>query len=606
MGKFASSIKWRFIVIYVVLVLIVMGIIGTFIIGRLETVQLQKVEDDTEANVSSLMNSSSYLMDSPWEEISPRIQNTLDEWRIGNTDAVYMISYGKTPKIVASTVNTSEIIAGSNAYAYKELSSYMVIEGLNGEGGRAIREDPNTHVRSLHYVQPVLDQDGSLQGLIYSISDLSVVYSTINDAKRILTYATMIALISTSLLAYILAESITGPIRDLIDKAQEMAEGDFNQRVEVKSKDEIGQLGIMFNYLTMELSDTIAEMDTEKSKLDTIFNYMREGVIAVDSMGGLILANPIARNILNINQDDLDEEIYWDVSNLNIKEVNYNQPDTLVGVEQLEINGGFYNVRYAPYKNDLGQDIGMIVVLQDVTKEHNLDSMRKEFVANVSHELKTPITTIKSYTETLLMGGVNGETSDRFLNIINRETDRMNYLVRDLLQLSNMDADRKTWDITVIEPTEWIRNILESMQPLAAEKNQVLDGEVSEHISSFYADDHGSSQVLVNILSNAIKYTPEGGHITVRAKNYGTRVHIEVVDNGVGIPPEDLDRIFERFYRVEKGRSRREGGTGLGLAIAKEVIESMEGRIHIRSEVGKGTTVVLSFPREEEHDERTS
>lgn len=577
-----------------------MAIVGSFIVNRLETAQLEKVTVDTKNTLTSIINSSTYLSESKWEDSSERIQNTLDEWRLDSTESIYAIAEGGIARIVASTVNTQDSIQGANAYAYGEFNTQNVIDGLAGQTVYNIKQDPNTQARNLHYVIPVHSKDGSVQGILYMITDLSLIYNTIASAKSILSSATLVAIIVTSILGYVLASSITGPISDVTTKAQEMAEGDFNQKVDVKSNDEIGRLGSMFNYLTMELEATIAEMDIERSKLDIIFNYMVEGLIAVDRNNQLIHANPVARDLLGIDLEELEAEETWDLEQLNITDINYFSPDTLSGISQIEIEDSFFNVRYAPFKNESGQYGGIIVVLQDITKEHNLDIMRKEFVANVSHELKTPITTIKSYTETLMAREMDHEVELRFLNIINRETDRMSHLVRDLLQLSNMDANRTKWNIVTIDPYEWVEPILEGLQPQAKEKNHKLILDIPEYIKPFLADEHGANQVLVNVVSNAIKYTTYGGRIVVKAKNFGTRVHIEVTDDGIGIPKRDLDRIFERFYRVEKGRSRVSGGTGLGLAIAKEVMESMDARILIKSEYGVGTTVTLSFPMDQE------
>ncbi|MDO5037744.1 MAG: ATP-binding protein [Tissierellia bacterium] len=306
----------------------------------------------------------------------------------------------------------------------------------------------------------------------------------------------------------------------------------------------------------------------------------------------------MAREILGLEPMDLDLDKYWDLGQLNIRDLNYFDAQSLSGTSQLEIKGRFYNVRYAPYKSEMGRNAGLIVVFQDITREHNLDLMRKEFVANVSHELKTPITTIKSYTETLMRVDLDGGGRQRFLTIINRETDRMSHLVTDLLQLSNLDAQRTHWDLVALDPYEMVTQAAESIKPLVDEKKHRLHLDIPMDLGPFYGDRHGTSQILVNILSNAAKYTTYGGDIRVRGRLSSEEdfIDIEVRDTGIGIPQKDLRRIFERFYRVEKGRSRAAGGTGLGLAIAKEIMESMGGRISIQSKFGVGTAVLLQFP----------
>lgn len=596
--KYYSSIKWRFIFIYVLLVLVVMAIIGAFIVNRLEDAQLEKVQTDMEQTLSSIANSSPYLTETPWDEVHGRIQNTLDAWRIGSDEAIYVIGPGEVPKIIATTNNSGELAAGQNALGESELSPKLILDGFRGEGSSIIREDAKTKVRYAHYTMPVFAKDGSVMGLFYMACDLSSVYGVVDDARVIMTYAMVVAMGITTLLAYILARSITLPIRDVTRQAREMAEGNFNQKVEVKSNDEIGRLGSMFNYLTDELEETISRMDSERSKLDTMFHYMSEGIIAVDSMGKLIHVNPVAREILDLADDAVGGS--FDVKRLNIAKLNYFEVGSLTGLSQVEIKNKYYNIRYAPYKGESNRPQGIIAVLQDITEEHNLDVLRKDFVANVGHELKTPITTIKSYTETLMKASLNREAQLRFLGIIDRESDRMTHLVTDLLQLSNMDAKRTSWEPVSMDAYEVVTAILESLQPMIKERHHKVYLDIPVDIRPFLADKHGAYQVITNILTNAFKYTTYAGKIEIIGRNFGSRVHIQIKDNGIGISRRDLDRIFERFYRVEKGRSRAMGGSGLGLSIAKDIMENMGGRIRIKSELNVGTEVLLSFPMDQE------
>ena len=596
--KHYSSIKWRFIFIYVLLVLVVMAIIGAFIVNRLEDAQLEKVQTDMEQTLSSMANSSPYLTETPWDEVHSRIQNTLDAWRIGSDEAIYAIGPGRVPKIIASTNNSGELVAGQNALGDSDLSPKLILDGFRGEGSSVIREDAKTKVRHAHYTMPVFAKDGSVMGLFYMVSDLSGLYGVVDDARVIMTYAMVVAMGITTLLAYILARSITLPIRDVTRQAREMAEGNFNQKVEVKSNDEIGRLGSMFNYLTTELEETISRMDSERSKLDTMFHYMSEGIVAVDAMGRLVHVNPVAKEILDLADDAVGEA--FDMKRLNIQKINYYDAGSLTGLSQIEIKNKFYNIRYAPYKGESKRPQGIIAVLQDITEEHNLDVLRKDFVANVGHELKTPITTIKSYTETLMTASLNRDAQLRFLGIIDRESDRMTHLVTDLLQLSNMDAKRTNWEPVSMDAYEVVTAILESLQPMIKERHHKVYLDIPVDIRPFLADKHGAYQVITNILTNAFKYTTYAGKIEVIGRNYGSRVHIQIKDNGIGISRRDLERIYERFYRVEKGRSRAMGGSGLGLSIAKDIMENMGGRIRIKSELNVGTEVLLSFPMDQE------
>ena len=430
--------------------------------------------------------------------------------------------------------------------------------------------------------------------------NLNSIYSVIDDSKVIITYATLISLLTTSILGYFIANSITGPIRTLTKKAKALAKGNFNQSIEVKSNDEIGELGMMFNFLTKELRESIEKMDLERSKLDTIFNYMAEGVIAIDRSNRLIHANSIAKKILNISEKDFKRVI--NLKSINLNNIDYKNEESLRGEELTKIANSFYKIKYAPYKSDALINSGLIIVLQDVDKEHTLDSMRKEFVANVSHELKTPITTIKSYTETLLDSDLDKKSQRNFLKIIDRENSRMSRIVTDLLCLSNIDYNRDNISLSDIDTYEFIAEAIESQSILIVQKNHKIELNIDMDIRDIYAERSGADQILTNIISNACKYTPENGKIIIDASNVGDFVEIKVTDNGIGIPKEDLPRITERFYRVEKGRSRQMGGTGLGLSIANEMIKSFGGSLKVDSVFGEGTTITLLFKASEGDD----
>ena len=473
-----------------------------------------------------------------------------------------------------------------------DLSSF---NSFRGDRDNEVIKELNEDRSNMHYVYPVISELGKVRGVIYMTSDLSGVYTTVDESKIIMTNATVLALSITVLLGFLIASSITVPIRDVTKKAEMMAQGDFDQSVEVKSNDEIGQLASMFNYLTSKLKNTLEDMDLERSKLDTIFKYMAEGVIAIDKDNNIIHANPIAMDILNFDEEDLNKS--FDLKTINIEDVDYYNPEDFEEDDILGINNEFYKIKYAPFKNDEGDIGGSIIVFQDITYEHKLDNIRKEFVANVSHELKTPITTIKSYTETLLDGGVDVETSHKFLNVIDSECDRMARLVRDLLQLSNLDYKKTKWNMVDISIDDLVNDSLVKLDFSFKEKNQSVSIDVEDNLPKITVDKDGIEQVILNILSNANKYTEENGHIEVGAFQDNGDLVMSIKDNGIGISKDDQERIFERFYRVEKGRSRELGGTGLGLSIAKEIIEAHKGKLSLNSEIGKGTEISIKLPK---------
>lgn len=588
-----SSIKWKFIVVYFVLIFIAMVIVGIFIINSLEEQQISNLTNSMEQRLETIVNSSTYLASENWLDYREEIQNTIIEWGFSKDESVFVIYDDNYPLIIASTLEENQI--GQNALSNKLMEPTLVINAFNGEVGSSIVSDPNEESTNQHLAYPVYSNLGQVEGILYMTSDLEYIYNTVTDARSILNSATILALIITIFLGFLIASSITEPIRDVTKKAEKMSKGDFDQFVEVKSDDEIGQLANMFNHLTFKLKDTINKMDLERSKLDTIFNYMAEGVVAIDTNGNIIHANPIAIDILELNEDYANTG-KLDLHRLNLSKVDYGNKNTLQGEALVAFKDEVYKIKYAPFKNEAERIIGLILVLQDFTKEHRLDNMRKEFVANVSHELKTPITTIKSYTETLLDRDVDKNTQENFINVINSESDRMARLVQDLLQLSNIDYQKTAWNQEEINLSSLIDMILYNLGLLIKEKKINVHKNTTSFLPKIIADKDGIERVVLNVITNSIKYNRENGNIYIDLYEEDSYLFLRIKDDGIGIPDEDVSRIFERFYRVEKGRSRDMGGTGLGLSIAKEIIQGNRGEIDLSSEQGKGTIVTLRFP----------
>ena len=595
-----SSIKWKFVTVYLLLVLMAMIIVGVFIVQRFEAQQLENRKNTLIKQIETLISSSDYLSQDNWLEYVEDIQNTLNRWRFSGTEVLYIIYDIDIPRIIASSHIKYDEINGANALAYKSLDPSLIYTAYNGEIADATKESFNENTIFQHVAYPVVNEIGQVRGILYMTDDIQDLYRTIDATKTILISATMLALIITVILGFLIASSITEPIRDVTKKAEKMAKGDFEQFVEVKSDDEMGQLASMFNYLTLKLKDTIQEMDLEKSKLNTIFNYMADGVIAVDTNGQLIHANPVAIKILNlekIKDELLHRQRPFPMEIMDLDSIDFNDPDTYEGSKMVTIKDSVYQLKYAPFRNEKNNVGGIIIVFQDITEHHKLDNMRKEFVANVSHELKTPITTIKSYTETLMdYKDMDPELSYKFLTVIDNECDRMTRIVRDLLQLSNLDYNKTEWKKVECQVKDFIEDIILKLEFSIKEKNHRLTLNIEDDLPNIVIDKDGIEQVILNVISNAIKYTPEGGHIEVAVSKKDDRMVVRVKDNGIGIPEEDVDRIFERFYRVDKGRSRELGGTGLGLSIAKEIVEANGGQIKLSSKFGVGTEVDIVLP----------
>lgn len=603
-----KSIKWKFILVYFLLVFIAMVIIGVFILQKFEIQQLEFREAQMSGQIENIISTSRKdFVDSDLLENRKIIQDKIDSWNIDALNTLYIIAGDRPKEIIASSqkdyvlnLNDGEYeLIEINAESYPSIDSYLLSNVYESEKLEIRDIKENTGIRLKHMAYPIKDDDGIIKGVAYMTSNLDDIYRTLDGSKSILINATFLALSITVVLGFLIASSITDPIRDVTTKAEQMAKGDFDQYVEVKSDDEIGQLANMFNFLTKRLKGSIQEIELERSKLNTIFKYMADGVIAIDKNNNIIHANPIALEILKIEDIDMNFKenniITKDI--LNLEELDYTNLESLEKEENIYIDSNIYRLRYAPFRNEKSVIEGIIVVFQDITEQQRLDNMRREFVANVSHELKTPITTIKSYTETLIeYDDLSGDTSKGFLDIIDKECDRMNKILRDLLLLSNMDYKKTVWEKSQFKVLELIDDIILKLRLALEEKNQEIEVFVEDNLPDIFADRDGLQQVLINIIFNAIKYTEKNGIIKVSSFIDKNKLIIRVKDNGIGIPEEDQRRIFERFYRVDKGRARLSGGSGLGLSIAKQIIEEQDGEIILKSEMGKGTEVDIILP----------
>lgn len=591
-----KSIRWRFVAIYFTLVLVAMMIVGLFITNSLERTQIASMEEEMKQTASTMLSSSEKFSSNTWEGNEEEIQRLLDEWKLNSNYRLYAIYNEEDPEIMAS-VNINADATGQKALGYSGLNPELILKAFDGEISERTISQNGQNLSEIHIAYPVLDSEGEVRGLFYMIGSLENLNSLLRDSQKILISASFLALLLSIVLGLLLSNSITGPITNLTKKVGVVAKGDFSQKVEVKSDDEIGQLSSMFNFFTDELQETISNMEIERGKLDTIFEYMQEGVIALNSKNELIHVNQVASEILNLEKDDNSR---INLGKLNIFDIDYDDPSTLEGTAFTTIRDRYYNLIYGPYLDDMKIPSGLIIVFQDVSKEHRLDEMRKDFVANVSHELKTPLTTIKTYTETLLDNEMDTDVTKRFLGIIDKETNRMTRLVKDLLELSNIDSNTSSLNLERIYFPSFMRNCIGALEVIREEKDITLVTKNLDTDLEIINDRDALEKVIINILSNAYKYTEENSQVTVELMDFKNSFSLSIKDEGMGIPYADQKHIFERFYRVEKGRSRKEGGTGLGLSISKELVEKMGGTIIIKSRPNYGTEVIMTFPKEVE------
>ena len=432
-------------------------------------------------------------------------------------------------------------------------------------------------------------------GIIFSAAAGVIVEKYTNIENIYFIYIIIVTLILFIISGFVVAKLVTLPILRIFRNADN--NGKTRYLSDGKKEDELDMLISTFAGMNTELTENLREVTRQKNQMETILLHMTDGIVAVNTEGKIIHINPTARELLGITKNVKSYEEVFDPLkfDINLEKVIYLENWTSTE-KKVVLGDKTISLFFAPYRNE--EDIldGVIIVIQDITAHEKLNSMRKQFVADVSHELKTPITSILGYSETLLDNEVDEETNKKFLERISHEANRMSALVSDLLTLSRYDSTQIKAEKTSFDFGELVKETYESLQFEIEKKNQESECYITGETPMVYADKSGIQRVIINILTNAIKYTPENGRISISVGTAYSDAYVKIRDTGIGIPEEDLQRIFERFYRVDKARTREMGGTGLGLSIAKEILNQNNGRIDIQSKVGEGTSVVIRIP----------
>ncbi len=441
---------------------------------------------------------------------------------------------------------------------------------------------------------------GGRDYVLYIKDSKQAVQNLTGQLITLILEALAFGIVISVLLSFLLSKTLITPIERLTEGAEEVAAGDFSHKIEVDSRDEIGVLTSTFNHMARQLRSTIQEVENERNKLGTLFLHMTDGVVAFSHTGEIIQSNPAAEQLLGrplpIGGEVGYNALFGDIATLDEALEPGDQGYASASRQQ---GGRSLELLLAPFDRD--RQGGVLVVIHDVTERNKTEEMRKEFVANVSHELRTPLTNIHSYAETLVdnSGALPPDTERNFLNVILSESERMAHIVQDLLTLSRFDSGKSELNLTRFSFGEVIEAMVNANLLEAQRHGHTLTTELEPGLPSILGDRERLTQVMMNIVSNSIKYTPDGGVIQVSAgRMEGDRVWLEVSDNGIGIPPADRDRIFERFYRVDKARSRESGGTGLGLSIAREIVDQHRGAIFIVDKPQPGLTLRVELPVE--------
>ena len=578
------SLHMKLVMIMVLLILSLMTVVGAFLINSVMAFYLE----DFYTQMSNVFSRESLTRDLTTanqgeEDGAKAILDILETY----SGELGLNSYSRTLFILDG--ETGEYLAGSNDEAEKNLT----YDSSNLTHALATGEDSSSPNMAADYmdVAVTLERGGSPY-VIYVLDNKSTVNSLINQMFVLILESLVFGLIISILLSFLLSKTMIIPIQRLTEGAIRVAHGDFSRKIQVASRDEIGVLTDTFNDMAGQLQDTLRQVENERNKLDTLFLHMTDGVVAFSRDGAVIHSNPAAEEMLgrSITAQATYEELFGDLATL---ESVLQTPDYLE--EERQEGERFLQLLLAPFDRD--RQGGVLVVLHDVTQQRKNQEMQREFVANVSHELRTPLTNIRSYAETLSdsAGELPAATEKKFLGVILNESDRMTHIVSDLLTLSRFDSGKDDLHLVRFPFDVAVQDLYNAVYMEAQRHDHKMKLRLEPDLPSIMADRERVVQVMMNIVSNSIKYTPNGGHILISAGREGDKVWMQVDDDGIGIPEKDRPRIFERFYRVDKARSRQSGGTGLGLSIAKEIVDRHEGVLELVDRDGPGLSVRMEL-----------
>ncbi|HLR41440.1 MAG TPA: cell wall metabolism sensor histidine kinase WalK [Virgibacillus sp.] len=596
--SFFRSIQLKFIIIYILLLLVAIQVIGSYFARQLEAELL----DNFKVSVNDRVELLNYNLEQAFnrDRTEDEDEPTLEEEVQG-----FVTDVDTETITTLQVINSQSRVIGSNDYLNRDILGKKRTDDIIqrvlkfGSSLDNTKLDPKTKNRFFIKSVPIFDEKENVIGAIYLEASLESVYGQMQNINEIFLKGAILAITVAALLGILVARTITKPIVEMRRQAQTMAKGDFSQKVNVYSTDEIGQLAETFNDLNDRLQLSRATTEKERRKLSSVLSNMTDGVIATDKAGAVTLINEAAARFIGQSPERITGEYLLDILPLEEKDVDITElQDSGSILIDLSDEQDIFLIRanFSAIYDEEDEVTGLITVISDVTEQEKVEQERREFVSNVSHELRTPLTTMRSYIEALTDGAWQDENiAPKFLGVAQNETERMIRMVNDLLQLSRMDSKEYSIHKERLDFVAYFHEVIDRFD-MNAPEHITLQRDLPKKPSYVWMDKDKMTQVLDNIISNAIKYSPEGGVIRLKVERQKRHLLISVTDQGLGISYEKLDKIFERFYRADRARTRKLGGTGLGLAISKELVEAHYGKIWAKSKEGKGTTVIFTLP----------
>ena len=600
--RFFRSIQFKIPVLFIFMLMISLQLIVANFLRQLETQMISNFQEQIQLQVGFLKNSVQPILERDDKdevkitEISKILQDyptgsSIVEARVLDTQGYILGTTNQSQQSVIGTRTTEadaqQVLLTNVVYTYNytehDTRYWKIVSPISLSSGNS----------------------GNPLGIISVTTNIESRYTQVKDIGVIFVSSSLIAIVLVIIITFLISQGITKPIAEMKKQTEKIAEGNYTGEVKIYSDDELGQLGQAINDLSFKIKEAQENSESERQRLDSVLRHMSDGVIATDRRGRIVIMNTAALDILNLKSEKvigipllsilpLEEKVTF-------RELLETQHERLIHLEE-DGEDSIVQCEFSVIQRESGFISGLVCVLTDVTEQQKIDRERRNFVSNVSHELRTPLTSIKSYTEALVDGAwENKEIAPGFLKVIETETDRMMRMITDLLNLSRMDQNRLALEKEFINMNELVVHIVNRFEMVLQsepyrDKNYRILTDITQRDLWVELDQDKITQVLDNIINNAIKYSPDGGRIIVRLMETHTDIIVSVSDEGLGISRKDIPHLFDRFYRVDKARSRAMGGSGLGLAIAQEVIQLHGGKIWVNSIENKGSTFFVSLP----------
>lgn len=601
--KFYQSIQFKFALVFVLMLMLTLETVGAVFVRQLERQNVNQFKQTIElpTHVDNLL--ARQLTNKSTKNGNRQIKRILAEVNNNNITEIRVVD---SKGIVRGTSKPDNRDIIGQKSTDETVKNALITNRTHSEN----QQEGNTRY-FINVVPLVAGNNNNVVGAVYLRASMENVYSTIHNITPIYLTASLLTIVIGIALAIIISREITKPIIEMRKQTLRVARGDYSGQVQVMSNDELGQLAAAVNNLSVRIAETQEASDSERRRLDRVLSHMSDGVLGTNRRGEVTIVNETALSLLNVDrEEDLLGRQLIDVLNIRhnytVRElVDSDQQEMLIDMSKDKDDPLILQAYFSPIKHDSGFVSGLVCVIHDVTDQQQEEERRKQFVSNVSHELRTPLTSVKSYVEALSDGAwKDPEVAPRFLKVVSDETDRMIRMINDLLSLSRIDAGTTKLDLEVVNVNELFNYILDRFDMIIKkdddkdhpQKHYTIKRRFTKRDLWVEVDTDKFTQVIDNIMNNAIKYSPDGGTITARLFETNNHVILSIADQGLGIPRKDIPHIFDRFFRVDKARSRKQGGTGLGLAISKEVVNMLGGQIWVDSIEGEGSTFYISLP----------